>query len=100
MLTIWNAPAKRLAIENPPGLISSMWRKPDQYVAPWQFGQPESKPIGLWLRGLPTLKATDVVKSQGSRFNNMPQSPRRGHERSRFFPGVAAAMADQWGSLC
>lgn len=93
-----SAPVARLAIENPVSIISTAWRKPDQIIQPWQFGHGETKATCLWLRGLPKLEATAVVVGRHARVHLLPPSPTRWKERSRTCPGIAAAMALQWGS--
>lgn len=90
---------KRICIENPVGVISTKIRKPDQIIQPWQFGHGETKATCLWLKGLPKLVPTDVVEGCEHRIANMSPSPSRGLERSRTYPGIAKAMADQWGRL-
>ena len=92
------APIPRIALENPVSVISSMWRKPDQILQPWQFGHGETKATCLWLKGLPKLAPTDVVEGREARVHRMPPSPDRWKERSRTFAGIAAAMAAQWGA--
>lgn len=96
--TLMNAPVPRIALENPVSVISSL-RKPDQIVQPWQFGHGETKTTCLWLRNLPPLDPTDVVAGRDPRIHHMPPGPDRWKERSRTYPGIAAAMADQWGRL-
>ena len=91
-----DAPIPCIALENPISIISSKIRKPDQIVQPWQFGHGETKAICLWLKGLPKLTETTVVAGREARVHRMAPSPDRWKERSRFFPGIAAAMADQW----
>ncbi len=86
-----------IAIENPVCIMSSMWRKPDQVIQPWQFGHGETKATCLWLKGLPLLRPTDVVEGRESRIHRMPSSAERWKERSRTFSGIAEAMATQWG---
>lgn len=86
----------RIAIENPIGVMSTVWRKPDQIVQPWQFGHGETKATCLWLKGLPKLTPTDVVDGREARVHRMPPGPDRWKERSRTFPGIAAAMAQQF----
>jgi len=96
----------RVAIENPIGIMSSVWRKPDQIVQPWMFGHPESKATCFWLKGLPLLKETNNVKSiydslpknQQQRIHYLPPSKDRSMLRSKTFEGIAQAMATQWGS--
>lgn len=91
--------ATRYAIENPVGALSTLWRRPDQYVQPWQFGHGETKKTGLWLYNLPTLKPTNVVDGREQRVWKMGPSADRWKERSKTYTGIAEAMADQWGSL-
>lgn len=88
---------KRVCVENPVSVISSLWRKPDQVLQPWQFGHPETKATCLWLKNLPPLKPTNIVDGRESRVHKMPPSPDRWKERSRTYAGIAQAMADQWG---
>ena len=88
---------EKVAIENPVSVISTKIRKPDQYVQPWQFGHPETKKTGLWLRGLPLLEPTNVVSGRSARIHSMPPGPDRWKNRSRTFQGIADAMAEQWG---
>ena len=92
------APIPRIALENPVSVISSHIRKPDQVIQPWQFGHGETKATCLWLIGLPRLTPTDVVDGREARVHRMPPSPDRWKHRSRTYPGIAAAMAQQWGS--
>jgi len=99
---VWNIPVARLALENPIGQINKYlpeMPKP-QYIHPWQFGHGETKATGLWLRGLPALKPTNIVEGREQRIWKMPPSPDRQRERSRTFPGIAQAMAQQWGTPC
>jgi hypothetical protein len=100
----WNAPIPRVCIENPVMHSHAKQRIANyepfaQSVQPWQFGHGETKRTCLWLRGLPPLVPTDIVEGREQRVHMMPPGPDRWRERSRFFPGIAAAMADQWGSL-
>ena len=94
-----DAPIPRIALENPISVISSKIRKPDQILQPWHFGHGETKAICLWLKHLPPLVPTRVVHGREARVHRMPPGPNRWKERSRFFPGIARAMADQWGTL-
>lgn len=94
-----SAPIPRIALENPVSVISTHVRRPDQVIQPWQFGHGETKATCLWLKGLPTLQPTNVVAGREARVHRMPPSPDRWKERSRTYPGIAAAMAQQWGSL-
>lgn len=89
--------APKVCIENPVGRLSTLWRKPDQYIQPWQFGHKETKKTGLWLKGLPLLQSTNVVEGPyAQRVWRMAPGVNRQKERSRFFSGIAEAMADQW----
>lgn len=86
------------AIENPVCIMSSLYRKPDQIIQPWQFGHGETKATCLWLKGLPLLVPTDIVEGRESRIHRMPPSPDRWKERSKTYTGIAEAMARQWGA--
>lgn len=99
---LWNAPIERIAIENPvmhkhakSRIVN--YRDFTQSIQPWQFGHGETKRTCLWLKNLPPLIPTNVVAGRDARVHHMPPGPDRWKERSRFFPGVADAMADQWG---
>lgn len=84
------------AIENPVGIMSTRYRKPDQIIQPWQFGHGETKATCLWLNKLPRLVPTDIVDGREARVHMMPPGPNRWKERSRTYDGIARAMADQW----
>lgn len=88
----------KVAIENPVCVMSSLWRKPDQIIQPWQFGHGETKATCLWLKGLMPLRPTKIVEGREARIHKMPPGPDRWKERSRTYEGIAAAMADQWGA--
>ena len=93
--------APHVAIENPVGVMSSVWRKPDQVIQPWQFGHPETKATCLWLKGLPKLTPTNVVSVDpnpqvGNRVHRMAPGPDRAKLRSKTYDGIAKAMAAQW----
>ena len=104
-----NADCDRIAIENPVGIMSSKWRKPDQYIEPYMFGDPEKKKTGLWLKNLPLLKPTNIVEPVIIRCKSGANEPRwhmetmhlpkeeRSRVRSLTFIGIAEAMAEQWG---
>jgi hypothetical protein len=114
-LRLMEWPVDKVAIENPIGIMSSLYRKPDQIIQPWQFGHPETKSTCLWLKGLPLLKSTNIVepdfmrKANGeyykdakgkkySRIHFMSRNNKnRAKERSKTYPGIAKAMANQWG---
>ena len=97
------APIPRIALENPIGRISTAIRKPDQIIQPWQFwaGEPgggEVKATCLWFKGLPKLVPTTPNETgRFPRIWRMGPSPQRSRERSRTYPGIATAMAEQWG---
>ena len=95
---LMHAPIPKICIENPVSKISTAIRKPDQYIQPWMFGHGETKKTGLWLKGLPLLEPTDIVEGRESRIHRMPPSKDRWRERSRTLPGIAKAMAEQWGN--
>ncbi len=92
-----NAPIKKIALENPISIISTQIRKPDQIIQPWQFGHGETKATCLWLKNLPKLKPTDIVNGREQRVWRVPPSKDRWKNRSRFYQGIADAMAEQWG---
>lgn len=85
------------AIENPIGVMSTEYRKPNQIIQPWQFGHGETKATCLWMRGLPLLTPTNIVEGRESRIHKMAPSKDRGAKRSITYQGIANAMAEQWG---
>jgi hypothetical protein len=89
----------RIAIENPIGIMSTRYRKPDQIIQPWQFGHGETKATCLWLKGLPLLQPTNIVEGRSPRVHHEPPGPDRWKNRSRTYQGIADAMAEQWGAL-
>lgn len=97
--TLMNANSPRICIENPISIISTKIRKPDQIIQPWMFGHPETKATCLWLKNLPLLKATQVVEGRQARVHREPPGPDRWKNRSRTLPGIAKAMAQQWGRI-
>ena len=98
----WNAAIDRICVENPvmhkhaKALIVN-YREFSQSVQPWQFGHGETKRTCFWLKNLPLLQPTDIVSGRDQRVFRMPPGPQRWKERSRFYPGIAKAMAEQWG---
>jgi len=103
-----NAPIEKVAVENPICIMSTKYKKPNQIIHPWMFGQEFSKPTCLWLKNLPNLNPTNIVgkgefvtsKSgrRGAKWNWwLPPGPERAKIRSRTFQGIADAMAEQWG---
>src|ERR1700677_4150571 len=95
-----NANIKYIAGENPVmvGYAEEIIGKHSQVIHPWQFGHGETKTTWLWLKGLPPLRPTNIVSGREQRIHKMARSENRGHERSRTYPGIADAMAEQWGS--
>lgn len=110
-----NAPIEKIALENPIGIMSSEWRKPDQIIQPWQFGDKAQKSTCLWLKNLPKLEHTNIVEkgeffeftSKKGEKKRMPmwyykalqdaKTPaQRRTLRSKTFKGIAEAMANQW----
>ncbi len=99
-LKLYNSNIKYVAIENPIGYINSAFRKPDQIIRPWMFGHPYRKDICLWLKELPLLKSTDIVKGRKKLdFWSTKRNPNGVSLKSKTFEGVAKAMAEQWGKL-
>lgn len=92
-----NADCERIAIENPVGIMSTRYRKPDQIIQPWQFGHGETKKTCLWLKNLPPLEPTNIVDGREQRVWKMSPSNDRAKMRSKTYPGIARAMAVQWG---
>lgn len=100
-----SAPAPLICVENPIGIMSTEYQRPDQIIQPWQFGHDASKATCLWLTGLRPLRHTKIVqRPPGQRYsnqspcgaNNLPPSPDRARLRSLTYPGIARAMATQW----
>jgi hypothetical protein len=96
---LYNCNIPRVAIENPIGVMSSRFRKPDQVLQPWMFGHGETKATCLWLKNLPCLKPTDVVNGREQRLHYLPPSKDRAKLRSKTYPGIAKAMAAQWENI-
>ena len=108
-LAFANADCEKIAIENPIGYMSTAYRKPSQIIHPWMFGDAERKATCLWLKGLPNLEPTNIVEPRVIRYKNgkgtdspwhmdtMSLPPaERAKARSKTFPGIAKAMAEQW----
>ena len=93
------ADCPRVAVENPIGIMSNCYRKPDQIIQPWQFGHGETKATCLWLKNLPLLQPTDVVDEREHRVWRLPPSADRAKLRSKTYSGIAQAMAEQWGRV-
>jgi len=119
---------EKIVIENPVGIMSTQYRKPDQIIQPWQFGHDASKATCLWIKGLPLLRPTSIIEGEliccgiklddkygcpncegtkkakriwanqtPSGQNKLGPSPERAKLRSKTYPGIAKAMAEQWG---
>ena len=92
-----NAPIPKICVENPIGIMSTHYRKPDQIIQPWQFGHGETKATCLWLKNLPLFKPTNIVEGREARVHRETPGPARWKNRSRTYQGIANAMAEQWG---
>lgn len=109
--TILALPITKIALENPVGCLSTVVRKPDQIIQPYEFGEDASKKTCLWLKNLPLLVPTKLIQPRmvngkprwsnqtDSGQNKLGPSERRWKERSRTYPGIARAMAQQWGRI-
>ena len=109
-MSLTKANIPRIAIENPVGIMSTFWRKPDQVIQPYEYGHSVKKTTCLWLNNLPKLKPTNIVKPELVTLKNGKTFSRwdyqlsmnhktRAHLRSKTFQGIADAMATQWGSV-
>ena len=107
-----NVACPRVSIENPIGIMSTKWRKPDQIIHPFQFGENSTKSTCLWLKGLPKLIPTNIIVPEkhttktGKVYDKwwfdtclIQDLTERASIRSKTFPGIAKAMAEQWGAL-
>ena len=112
-----NAPIEKIAVENPIGIMSTIYRKPNQIIQPWMFGHNETKATCLWLKGLSILKPENIVEpdymrkadgtyykdKKGKRYSRIHFMSRnikdRGKERSRTFQGIGNAFANQWSNI-
>lgn len=108
-----NADCEKIAIENPIGVMSTRWRKPEQIIQPWQYGHPTTKATCLWLKGVNQLQPTNIVEidtsdvysyvakngriKHDSRSRSRCKAAERSKYRSKTFQGIAQAMAEQWG---
>ena len=108
VFTLRDAPIARIVIENPIGQLNALWRYPDQVIEPHWFGDPYSKKTCLWLKNLPPLKPTQMCgriehwlpSNTGGKKRGQSATKGKvsgGKEASRTFPGIARAMAEQWG---
>jgi len=96
-MSLVNAPIDKIAVENPVSIMSTVYRKPDQIIQPWQYGHGETKRTCLWLKNLPLLKSTNIVEGRKQRIWKMSPSPERSRLRGLTYSGIALAMACQWG---
>lgn len=116
VLSLWNSNINKICIENPPGWLSTNWRKPNQKIHPWYFGDNEMKETCLWLKNLSRLNGDIEIAKNQKKYHPVPLSSRMGSDgkiknkyfvsimtnakdRSKTFPGIAKAMAEQWGNL-
>jgi hypothetical protein len=95
---LFDSDIEKVGLENPIGVLSTRWRKPDQIIQPWMFGHGETKATCLWTRNLPKLRPTNIVEGREGRCWKEPPSPDRWKNRSRTYQGVAVAFAEQWGN--
>ena len=93
---LWNFGVPKIAIENPIGILSTVWKKPSQIIQPWMFGHGETKSTCLWLKNLPNLEPTNIVSGREQKIWKTPPSKDRWKIRSITYTGIATAMADQW----
>lgn len=98
-MRLWNCGIEKIAIENPIGVMSSRFRKPDQVIQPWMFGHNECKATCLWLKNLPKLIPSDIVEGRDQRVHLLPPSKDRAKIRSKTFKGIAEQMALQWSKI-
>jgi hypothetical protein len=98
-LDMIDAPIPSICVENPISIMSTRYRKPDQIIQPWMFGCGETKATCLWLKNLPKLKPTDIVEGREQRIWKMSPSKKRSQLRSKTYPRIAKAMAEQWGKM-
>jgi len=95
-MNLYNCEIPLVSIENPIGVMSSRFRKPDQVLQPWMFGHGETKATCLWLKGLPKLTPTDIVEGRHQRMHLLPKTKDRAKLRSKTYRGIAQAIATQW----
>jgi len=95
-MRLYNSNCPHIAIENPVGIMSTRFRKPNQTIQPWMFGHGETKATCLWLKNLPKLIPTNIVSGREQRLHKLPPTKDRAKLRSKTFAGVASAMSLQW----
>lgn len=96
-MTFTKLTCEKVAIENPIGIMSTKYRKPDEIIQPWMFGHGETKATCLWLKNLPILMPTNIVEGREQKCWRLPPSKERSKLRAKTYPGIAKAMAEQWG---
>lgn len=97
-IKLYDSDIPMIAIENPIGVMSSRFRKPNQVLQPWMFGHGETKATCLWLKNLPNLVPSNIVDGREQRLHNLPKTKNRAELRSKTYSGIAEAMANQWGT--
>jgi len=95
VIDLYNSEIEYIRIENPIGVLSSRWRKPDNVLQPWMFGHGETKATCLWNKNLPPIVATNIVEGREQKLHLLPPSKNRAELRSKTFPGIAEAIARQ-----
>ena len=95
-MTLYDCKIPKVALENPIGVMSTRFRKPNKVLQPWMFGHGETKATCIWSRGLPEIYATKFVSERVQRIANLPPSTDRAEIRSKTYQGIADAMAMQW----
>jgi hypothetical protein len=98
-LALYNCGIPKIAMENPIGVMSTRFRKPNQVLQPWMFGHGETKATCLWLKNLPNLIPTDIVDGRVQKLHLLPPSKDRAELRSKTYIGIAEAMAAQWSNI-
>lgn len=97
VLALYNCNIPKIAIENPVGILSTVWRKPDCIVQPYEHGHGETKKTCLWLKNLPILTPSNPVSGREQKIWKCPPGPNRWKIRSKTYQGIADCMANTWG---
>lgn len=95
-MDLYNCEIEHVSIENPIGVMSSLFRKPDCVLQPWMFGHGETKATCLWLKNLPKINPTNIVDGRYQRIHLLPKTKDRAELRSKTYPGIASALAIQF----
>ena len=98
-MALANAKIDKMAIENPVGIMSTVYRKPDQIIQPWMFGHGETKATCLWLKNLKHLEPTNIVSGREARIHRLPPTADRSKIRSITYSGIGKAMSEQWNKI-